>query len=145
MGKINRGPCDKSDQHLQLVHFETLGNCLYAGISGSYFSALPTTSLVSAKFFYSKSLIEVSGHFSIHRDSVDLLTGHKVKALRSDGGIKYKLINFGGITRQVSAPYTQHQNDVSERLNRTLVTMARYMLSHANLSVRFWDSTISTA
>lgn len=65
--------------------------------------------------------------------------------MRFDGGSEYKRIKFDGIIQQISAPYTQHQNGVSERLNRTLVTMARCMLDHAGLPLRFWDTAITTA
>lgn len=65
--------------------------------------------------------------------------------MRFDGGVEYKSIDFGGIIQQISAPYTQHQNGVSERLNRTLITMARCMFKHANLPLRFWDAAFLTA
>ena len=49
----------------------------------------------------------------------------KIKAMRFNGGTEYKVDSFFDISKQICAPYTQHQNGVSERLNRTLVTMAR--------------------
>ncbi|KAI0993879.1 hypothetical protein K3495_g14305 [Podosphaera aphanis] len=81
----------------------------------------------------------------MYKENKELQTGRTIKAMRFDGGSEYKTIDFHGITRQISAPYTQHQNGVSERLNRTLITMARCMLSHAHLPLRFWDAAVLTA
>jgi hypothetical protein len=41
--------------------------------------------------------------------------------------------------------YTPEQNGVSERLNRSLVTVARAMLQGAGLPVRFWGDAVITA
>ena len=46
---------------------------------------------------------------------------------------------------QTTAPYTPQQNGVSERLNRTLVEMARTMLKHKKLEHSFWAEAITTA
>ncbi|KAI1003372.1 hypothetical protein K3495_g4835 [Podosphaera aphanis] len=89
--------------------------------------------------------MEVPHCFKIYKEKKERQTGKRIKALRFDGGSEYKTINFDGITQQVSAPYTQHQNGISERLNRSLVTMARCMLFHARLPLRFWDAAILTA
>ncbi|KAI1006751.1 hypothetical protein K3495_g1467 [Podosphaera aphanis] len=76
---------------------------------------------------------------------MEVLTNRRIIAMRFDGGTEYKKVVFCGIVQQISAPYTQHQNDVSERMNRTLVTVARCMLLHADLPLRFWDAAILTA
>lgn len=98
-----------------------------------------------SKVYALKSLVEVPDKFQLYKEEKELLTGRKIKAMRFDGGSEYKKIEFNGIVQKISAPYTQHQNSVSERLNRTLVTMARCMLHHANLPLRFWDLAINSA
>ncbi|KAI1000596.1 hypothetical protein K3495_g7597 [Podosphaera aphanis] len=92
-----------------------------------------------------KSTKEVPEKSLLYKERIELSSGRKIKALRSDGGAEYKAIPYCGIARLVSAPYCQHQNGVSKRLNRTLVTMARYMIKHAGLPLRFWDAAITTA
>ena len=42
-------------------------------------------------------------------------------------------------------PHSPQQNDVSERMNRTLVESARSMIAHAGLSNIFWAEAISAA
>ncbi|KAI0994621.1 hypothetical protein K3495_g13560 [Podosphaera aphanis] len=92
-----------------------------------------------------KSKSDVPHYFRMYKENKELQTGRTIKAMRFDGRSEYKTIDFHGITRQISAPYTQHQNGVSERLNRTLITMSRCMLSHAHLPLRFWDAAVLTA
>ena len=92
-----------------------------------------------------KNKTEVLHYFKIHKDKKERQLGKKIKAVQFDGGSEYKTIDFKGIIQQVSAPYTLHQNGVSERLNCLLVTMARCILFHACLPLRFWDAAILTA
>lgn len=92
-----------------------------------------------------KSKSNVPQNFQLYKEKVGLLSDRKIKAMRFDGGSEYKKVDFGGIIQQISAPYTQHQNGVSERLNRSLITMARYMISHAHLPLCFWDAAVITA
>lgn len=50
-----------------------------------------------------------------------------------------------GIRAQSTAAYSPQQNEVAERLNRTLGDAARSMLFHANLSNAYWAEAVSTA
>ncbi|CAI7732468.1 unnamed protein product [Closterium sp. NIES-53] len=65
--------------------------------------------------------------------------GAKVKILRSDRGGEYmgkdleSFLEEKGITHQLSVAYTPQQNGAAERLNRTLIDLARAMLAHAQL------------
>ena len=77
--------------------------------------------------------------------------GLKLKKLRSDGGGEYiskRFVEFcasRGIEKQITVPYTPQQNGVAERMNRTLMEMARSMLYHANCSQNLWAEAVSTA
>ena len=92
-----------------------------------------------------KSKMDVQSCFKHYKERKERQTGKVIKAMRFDGGSEYKSIEFNGIIQQISTPYTQHQNGVSERLNRSLITMVRCMLSHAHLPLRFWDAAVLTA
>ena len=64
---------------------------------------------------------------------MELVTGKKIKTLRSDNGTEYKgpftnNLEIWGIQPQMSNVYTPQQNGVSERLNRTLFDCVRAML-----------------
>ncbi|KAI3733240.1 hypothetical protein L1987_64460 [Smallanthus sonchifolius] len=50
-----------------------------------------------------------------------------------------------GIHHEFSAPYVPQQNGVAERKNRTLIEMARIVLSDSKLPVTFWAEAVNTA
>jgi len=50
-----------------------------------------------------------------------------------------------GIIREVSAPYSQQQNGISERCNRTVLDPAQSMLKHAGMPNKLWAEAVSTA
>jgi transposase InsO family protein len=74
-----------------------------------------------------------------------------IKKVRSDNGSKFKntiideLCDEYGIRHQFSPKYTPHFNGLVERKNRTLIDMARSMLSEYNVIHSFWAEAINTA
>jgi hypothetical protein len=46
--------------------------------------------------------------------------------------------------RHHTIPYTPQQNGVAERMNRTIISKARCMLSNSSLSRKFWAEAAST-
>ena len=74
-----------------------------------------------------------------------------IKRLRSDNDSKFKNTRFDelcddfGIRHQFSTKYTPQSNGLVERKNRTLIDMARSMLSEYNVSDSFWAEAINTA
>jgi len=76
----------------------------------------------------------------------------KVCRIRVDGGGQYVrrekfLYHLAqeGITREVSAPYSQQQNDISERWNCTVLDPARSMLKHAGMPNMLCAEAIDSA
>ena len=71
--------------------------------------------------------------------------------VRSANGSEFKntrideLCDEFGIRHQFSAKYTPQSNGLVERKNRTLIDMARSMLSEYNGSQSFWVEAINTA
>ncbi len=82
---------------------------------------------------------------------VEKATKLKVRKLRTDNGGEYTSTQFKnhlkaeGIRHELTIPKTPEQNGVAERLNRSLVEMARSMLLDAKLPKKFWAEAISTA
>jgi len=72
-------------------------------------------------------------------------------SLRSDNGREYRnadfehLLKSEGIKHQTSVPYTPQQNGVAERANRTLVEMARCMITESSSPEFLWSEAISAA
>ena len=74
-----------------------------------------------------------------------------IKKVRSDNESEFKNIRVDElcdefvIRHQCSAKYTPQSNGLVERKNRTLIDMARSMLSEYNVSHSFWAKAINTA
>ncbi|CDF39894.1 unnamed protein product [Chondrus crispus] len=78
-------------------------------------------------------------------------TGRKVKVLRTDRGGEYLSTEFkshldlNGTQHQLTTAYIPEQNGVAERLNRTLIDLVHSMLSHKQVSKRFWAEALATS
>jgi transposase InsO family protein len=76
---------------------------------------------------------------------------NKLNKVRSDNGSEFKnsrIENFcdeKGIKHEFSTTYTPEKNGLVERKNRTLIDMARSMLSEYDVSHSFWAEAINTA
>ncbi|RLM60992.1 retrotransposon protein, putative, Ty1-copia subclass [Panicum miliaceum] len=82
---------------------------------------------------------------------IERQTERKVKLLRTDNGGEFCSDVFNdycrqeGIVRHHTIPHTPQQNGVAERMNRTIISKARCMLSNARMSKRFWAEAANTA
>ncbi|GKA55877.1 ribonuclease H-like domain-containing protein [Tanacetum coccineum] len=76
---------------------------------------------------------------------------HRVKIIRSDNGTEFKnrdMLEFcrnKGIKQEYSNARTPQQNGVAERMNMTLIEVARTMLADSLLPTTFWVEVVSTA
>ncbi len=74
-----------------------------------------------------------------------------IKELRTDGGGEYcnrafrAYLDKLGVEHEVTPPYTPQYNGIAERINRTLMEMARAMLSQAGLPHSFWAEAVVVA
>lgn len=77
--------------------------------------------------------------------------GSGIKTFRSDNGGEYLSREFSdylskaGISRQLTAPYSPNQNGIAERLNRTLITIARGLKYQSGLPDNLWTECVSHA
>ena len=82
---------------------------------------------------------------------IEKQTGKQIKRLRTDNGMKFCEKEFHEfckneeIVRHHTIRMTPQQNSVAERMNRTFLERARYMISNAGLVKDFWIETISMA
>ncbi|KAF1318037.1 Integrase catalytic core protein, partial [Globisporangium splendens] len=142
----------KTQRVLELVHTDVMGpmqtktpgGCLYAIVFVDDYSRH-----VSVYFMKKKS--EALDKFKIFKSELENLTDCKIKRLRSDNGGEYTskrfvdyLVGFG-IKHEKTAPYTPQQNGMAERMNRTLVEMARCMLYHESVDKKWWAEAVNTA
>jgi transposase InsO family protein len=71
-----------------------------------------------------------------------------VKRIRSDNGSEFNNIQIeeysDGTKHEFSSTYTPQQNGVVERKNRTLIDMARTMISEYDTLDIFWEEAFNT-
>ena len=92
---------------------------------------------------------EVFDCFRKFKCMVEKQAGTKIKCLRSNGGEYFsnKFSDFlcnQGIRRQFTCRYTPQQNGVAERKNRTLVNIARALMTEKNKPLYYWAEAINT-
>jgi len=77
-------------------------------------------------------------------------SGGRLKAFRSDRGGEFNSIEFKeycderGVKHFTTTPYTPQQNGVVEHRNRTVVEMARCLLTSKNVPGEFWVEAVTT-
>src|SRR6185503_2316283 len=82
---------------------------------------------------------------------IERQTEKKVKVFRTDNGGELCSDAFDDyckkedIVRHHTIPYTPQQNGVAERMNRTIISKARCMLSNGRMSKHFWAEAANTA
>jgi len=101
--------------------------------------------------YFLKSKDDTFAAFIEWKVMIERQTEKKVKVLRTDNGGEFCSDAFDdycrkeGIVRHHTIPYTPQQNGVAERMNRTIISKARCMLSNAHMNKRFWAETANTA
>ena len=86
-----------------------------------------------------------------HLKLIELDSKFPVRAIRPDNGTEFRnaLLNDfcadKGISIQYSDTRTPQQNGVVERKNRTLIVVARTMLSELKLPMYFWAVAVNPA
>src|SRR5579859_791582 len=92
----------------------------------------------------------VTAAFEDYLLRVERLHGINLKKIRTDGGTEFQgnmrtYLNARGIQHEQTTRYSPESNGVAERYNRTILEMARPMLSALNLPLQLWSEAISTA
>ena len=81
---------------------------------------------------------------------VERQSSEKLQVIRCDNAREYQALSTdlkqrNGVLVEFTTPYTPEQNGVAERLNRTLMTKTRAMLSDAGLPTELWGEAMYTA
>ena len=101
--------------------------------------------------YFMRKKSEVFNVFKKFKALAEAQSGCKLQKLRSDRGKEYTSSEFDvfcedeGIEHQLTVGYTPQQNGVSERKNRTVMEMARCMLTETNLPKKFWAEAFRTS
>jgi transposase InsO family protein len=136
----------------ELLHIDLFGPTTYTSIGGNKYGFIimdDFTRYTWVTFLVDKSDVFASFKTFIKKVQTEFET--TIKKVRSDNGSEFKntrideLCDEYGIRHQFSAKYTPQSNGLVERKNRTLIDMARSMLSEYNISHSFWAEAINTA
>ncbi|KAK1697026.1 hypothetical protein QYE76_013723 [Lolium multiflorum] len=137
---------------LELLHLDLFGPSHYDTLGGSKYGLVIVDDYSRYSWvFLLKSKDETHREFITFAKKAQRMYESEIKAIRTDNGTKFKnytmqeFVDDEGIKHEFSAPYTPQQNGVVERKNRTIIEMARTMLSEFNSPHNFWGEAISTA
>ncbi|KAK8923669.1 hypothetical protein KSP39_PZI019346 [Platanthera zijinensis] len=146
------GYTERAEDFLGVVHSDVCGPMSSIARAGYFYFVIFTDDFSRYGYVYiMKCKSETFEKFKEFKNEVENQLGKRVKALRSNRGGEYLSHEFRdylkecGIVSQLTPPRTPQHNGVSERRNRTLLDMARSMMSHADLHVSFWGFALETA
>jgi len=148
---INRKSPERATALLQRIHTDFWGPYSIPTLQGDTYILTFTDDYTRKSWVYlTKSRKELHTVFIQFKTRVELELGHKIRAIRCDNAPEYRslgdlLQRDYGVQFEYTTVYTPEQNGVSERLNRSLVTVARAMLQGAGLPARFWGDAVITA
>jgi len=136
----------------ELTHSDVWGPSQTESIGGSkyYISFIDDhTRRCTVEFMSNKS--QATEKVKQYITHLQVQQGKQPKIIRCDNGTEYvnkELIGWckdRGIDLQHSAPYSPQSNGAPERLNRTLIELARAMLIAKNLPKYLWAEAVSHA
>ena len=148
---VNRVAPERANTPLQRIHSDFWGPYSVPTLLGDTYILTFTDDYTRKSWVYfTKARSNLRTLFTEFKTLVELESGYKIKAVRCDNASEYKalgdlFLRDYGIQFEYTTPYTPEQNGVAERLNRSLITMARSMLLDAKLPIRFWGDAVATA
>jgi transposase InsO family protein len=141
-----------TERPLELLHIDLFGPTTYRSIGGNCYCLVVVDDY--SRYTWVFFLHDKADTYDIFKKFLTRAENEfelKVKKVRSDNGSEFKNTRVEewcdekGIKHEFSTKYTPEQNGLVERKNRTLIDMARSMLSEYNVSDSFWAEAINTA
>ncbi|KAF7770864.1 hypothetical protein Agabi119p4_6838 [Agaricus bisporus var. burnettii] len=139
---------------LQRVYVDLWGPSPVQSAGGAkYFMLIMdgATSYRKAYFISNKSAEATLNVFKEFHREAERQTGRKLKRVRLDMGREWhnalwdEYVKSHGIVLDFSTPYAHQQNGKAERSMRTLLDMARTLLSDSSLPQKYWADSVQTA
>uniref|UniRef100_A0AAV1TG08 Integrase catalytic domain-containing protein n=1 Tax=Peronospora matthiolae TaxID=2874970 RepID=A0AAV1TG08_9STRA len=136
----------------ELLHFDICGPMEQVSIGGSRYLLLVVDEASGCtKGFCLRSKSESEDCIENHIIKIQTQFGTKIKFVRHDGAHEFATNSIKtfyedhGIEQQVTVPYAHQTNGTAERAIKTIVTIGRSLLHHANMEKRFWAEAAITA
>ena len=140
----------RAQHRIDLVHSDVCGPLAVRSFGGSrYFITFVDEHSNWVVVYTMRNKSEAFAKYKLFEKFAETHTGRKVKVLCTDRGGEYLSTEFklyldsNGTQHQLTTAYTPQQNGVAERLNRTLIDLVRSMLSHKQVSKRFWAEALA--
>jgi transposase InsO family protein len=136
----------------ELLHMNLFGPTTYTSIGGNKYGFVIVDDF--SRYTWVFFLVDKSDTFGTFKTFVKRIHNKfetTIKKMRSNNGSEFKntrvdeLCDEFGIRHQFLAKYTPQSNGIVERKNRTLIDMARSMLTEYNVSHLFWGEAINMA
>jgi transposase InsO family protein len=128
----------------EFFHMDLFGPTTYTSIGGNKYGFVIVDDFTRYTWvFFLVDKCDVFATFKTFIKRIHNEFETTIKKVRSDNGSEFKntrvddLCDEFGIRHQFSAKYTSQSNDLVEKKNRTLIDMARSMLSEYNMSHSF--------
>lgn len=142
----------RASELLQLIHSDLCGPMETSSIGGAkYYITFIDDYSRRVFVYFLKNKSEALDKFKEFKSFVENETDKNIKILRTDNGKEYLNKEFNsflmksGIQHQTTNPYTPEQNDLAERMNRTLVERAKCLILNSKLQKSFWAEAVYTA
>jgi transposase InsO family protein len=147
---LNRKPSKYSTKPLERVFSDFWGPYSTPRLAGELYMLTFIDDYTRKSWVYfTKERRELRELFQMFRAYIEAETSLKIKQVRYNNTPEYKALEKAiattGIQFEFTTPYTPEQNGVSERLNRSLITVARSMLQDTQLFTKFWAEAANTA
>jgi hypothetical protein len=136
----------------ELLHMDLFGPTQYTSIGGNKYGFVIVDDYIRYTWvFFLADKNDAFATFKLFVKGIHNEFETTIKRVRSDNGSEFKntrideLCDDFRIRHQFSAKYTSQSNNLVQRKNRTLIDIARSMLSEYNVSQFFWAEAINTA
>jgi transposase InsO family protein len=130
---------------LELLHMDLFGPVAYLSIGGSKYGLVIVDDFSRFTWiFFLQDKTETQGTLKRFLRRAQSEEDKERQRVQFKNLQVEEYLEEEGIKHEFSAPYTQQQNGVLERKNRTLIDMARTMLGEFKTPERFWSETVNT-
>lgn len=156
LGKHNRQPFRSSDstprQRINdLLHMDLCGPFPPSLGGSKYMLVIVDDCSRRARVHFLKNKYEAPSLVVSAIQEAETQTGERVRRIRTDNAGEFvgsnleEFLKSKGIVHEKTIPYSPAQNGVVERMNRTLIDIARVLLLDAQLPDEFWAEAVNTA
>ena len=149
---VSREKPERAKRRLYRVYMDYWGPYRVTSMGGMRYYLTITDDYTRKSWIWvtdNRGSMDLCARFLNWKASLEVESSEHLHAVRCDNakefGVLENVLRPWGVVFEYTTAYTPEQNGVAERLNRTLVSMARCMLFDAELGQEFWAEAVITA